>query len=84
MRGLFRLNWTQFVVKVRGRTKSVGVRDEDAEGERVGRRQAIGCDRPVEENEKKKTKEKYFTFKCKVQMFLTSVHQVKSSFVSLS
>lgn len=75
MRGLFRLNWTQFVVKVRGRTKSVGVRDEDAEDERVRWGQVIGFDRPVEE------KEKYFTFKCKVQTFMTSVHQVKSSFV---
>lgn len=56
MRGLFRLNWTQFVVKVRGRTKSVGVRDEDAEDERVRQRQVIGCDRPVEENEKNKRK----------------------------
>lgn len=43
-------------MKVRGRTKSVGVRDEDAEDERVRQRQVIGCDRPVEENEKNKRK----------------------------
>lgn len=47
---------TQFVVKVRGRTKSVGVRDEDAEDERVRWGQVIGCDRPVEEKEKNKRK----------------------------
>lgn len=43
-------------MKVRGRTKSVGVRDEDAEDERVRQRQVIGCDRPVEENKKNKRK----------------------------
>lgn len=53
---IFRLNWIQFVLKVRGRTKSVGVRDEDAEDERVRQRQVIGCDRPVEENEKNERK----------------------------
>lgn len=52
MRGLFRLNWTQFVVKVRGRTKSVGVRDEDAEDESVRQRQVIGCDQS-EKNKRK-------------------------------
>lgn len=74
--GLFRLNWTQFVVKVRGRTKSAGVRDEDAEDERVGRRQGIW---PVGEKEKKKQKKKDLSFNCKVLKFLTSVHPVKSS-----
>lgn len=43
-------------MKVRGRTKSVGVTDEDAEDERGRRRQVIGCDRPVEEKEKNKIK----------------------------